>query len=330
MAGLRGSIADDRSTPFELDSGPRAHGRIWSIVLAGGEGTRLMGASVHGFQVDRPKQFCRFYGAPSLLRDTLRRVSRLVPDECVLPVVAAHHRRWWSEDLRDVDPSNIVVQPRNRGTTIAILHALIHVLRRDLDATVVVHPSDHGVESEAPLIAALRHALARAVRRPGDCVLIGAVPGDPETEYGWIVPHPGTVDGVAAVDAFVEKPASAVAHRLLKAGGLWNTFLFAVSGLGLLEMIFRAVPELAGRYLDRMSATGWRGDSLRQFYDSAPISDFSHDVLERCGPRLHVVPLEGGWTDLGTPARLEAWLERGRRQNGARWPHSRIVAESTS
>lgn len=330
MATMRGSQAGDRRTPSEPVAGPQAHGRIWSIVLAGGEGTRLVGASVHGHRIDRPKQFCRFGHSESLLRTTLRRVSRVSRPERVVPVVAAHQRQWWHDELRDVPRDNIVVQPRNRGTTLAILHALFHILRRDLDATVVIHPCDHGVASEAPLLAAFDQALARAVRSPGDLVLIGAVPDDPESEYGWILPISGSDQIPAPVAAFVEKPASPVAHRLLKAGGLWNTFLFAVSGLGLLEMMVRAVPRLVETYLDRMSATGWLGESLADFYASAPASDFSHDVLERFGRQLFVVPLGSGiWTDLGTPARLEAWLVR-KPQNETRRPYFETVTGGVS
>jgi len=311
MAGLRGSLADDRCTPYEPDRGPQARGRIWSIILAGGNGTRLMGASVHGHCIDRPKQFLRFGASRSLLRATLQRVRKVTPWERTLAVVAAHHRQWWTGELHDLPGENIVVQPRNRGTTLAILHALIEILRRDLDATVVVHPCDHGVDREPSLLAALDQAIARAAGRPGDLVMIGAVPVHPETEYGWILPEHALREGPMPVRTFQEKPDRRLACQLLKSGGLWNTFLFAVSGLGLLERIFRAVPRIAERYLDRMSATGWKGDALDEFYASTPASDFSHDVLERSDSHLYVVPLHGcEWTDLGTPARLEAWLER--------------------
>lgn len=300
------------------DRRPSPPGRVWSIVLAGGDGTRLMGSSVLGERIDRPKQFCRFGGRRSLLGDTLDRVFRLTRPSHLLPVVSTHHHAWWAGDLRDIPVENVVVQPRNRGTTVAILHALIAILERDVDAIVVVHPCDHGVEHQAPLLAALDQAIDAAARSPDELVLLGMAPKDPETEYGWIIPGPGGTAAARRVGAFVEKPPSPVAHRLMEQGGLWNAFTFAVSAQGLLRMLGRSVPHLVDAYLERMSPTGWRPGALAGFYESIPASDFSRDVLERCADALRVVPVSPcGWTDLGTPARVEAWLERKRTPCGS-------------
>ena len=59
----------------------RGHARVsrehtWTVLLAGGEGTRLLGATVAGHRVDRPKQFCRFGRDDSLLGSTLLRARR--------------------------------------------------------------------------------------------------------------------------------------------------------------------------------------------------------------------------------------------------------------
>jgi mannose-1-phosphate guanylyltransferase len=108
----------------------------------------------------------------------------------------------------------------------------------------------------------------------------------------------------------------------MEQGGLWNAFIFAASAHGLLRMFRRTVPRLIDAYLEGMSSTGWRPRALAGFYESTHASDFSRDVLERCGADLRVVPVSPcGWTDLGTPARLEAWLERKRTPRGS--PHGK-------
>src|SRR5262245_14875509 len=186
MSTARGSKWSDLRAHCE--PGELRRNGTWSIVLAGGDGTRLMGASVGGYRVDRPKQFCRFGADDSLLRSTLDRVFRRTPPARLLPVVSQKHYGWWTDELRDIPVENVIVQPRNRGTAIAILHALITIFPRDPDAVIVVHPSDHGVEQDAPWNDALDQAIAIAGAAPDDLVLLGIVPGDPETEYGWIVP----------------------------------------------------------------------------------------------------------------------------------------------
>ena len=289
-----------------------AAARVWSVILAGGNGSRLMGAVVGGRIVDRPKQFLRLGRGGSLLHMTLARATHTTPPSRLVPVVASDHRDWWRRDLGGISDGNILVQPANRGTAVAILHALLHILRRDDDAMVVVHPCDHGVEQEAPLLEALDQAIRTASRSRHDLVMLGAVPGHPETEYGWILPETGAAV-VRRVRGFVEKPPIGVAARLLDQGALWNTFLFASSGRALLGLFRRSLPRLVGSYLGRMPPAGWRADSLARLYDSLPVLDFSRDVLERSIERLRVAQMRAsGWTDLGTPARLESWLARRR------------------
>ena len=50
--------------------------------------------------------------------------------------------------------------------------------------------------------------------------------------------------------------------------------------------------------------------ALAAVYPSLTTIDFSRDVLEHSDVQMAVIPVAGaGWLELGTPARLEAWLE---------------------
>jgi mannose-1-phosphate guanylyltransferase len=294
---------------------PSSFRRAWAVLLAGGEGTRLLGATVAGERVDRPKQFCRFGRDDSLLGSTLQRARHVAEPERILPVVADHHREWWKPELRHLPGVNVLVQPQNRGTAVAILHALVHMLVRDDDPLLVVYPCDHGVDDEGPLHRAVDRALraANAPERP--LVLLGIVPGTAETQYGWIVPARGGPGIARAVHRFEEKPSLRDAFALMQAGGLWNSLIFAVSGRALLGLYLKFVPRLVEAYLWKMPDRDRSGESLEACYSSLPFTDFSRDVLERSVPHLSVVTVhDTGWTDLGTPARLESWLERQRRR----------------
>jgi mannose-1-phosphate guanylyltransferase len=286
---------------------------LWSVVLAGGEGSRLMGAVIEGRRIDRPKQFCRFGGGESLLQMTLARARRATRPSRLVPVVMEPHRAWWQPELSGVPTENILVQPGNRGTAIALLHSVLHVLRHDDDPLIVVLPCDHGVGEEAPLRAALDRAIAGASDVRHGVVLLGAIPDHPETEYGWILPGPGGATSVRRVRGFVEKPSLPVAADLIRQGALWNTFLLAGSGHALLELFRTSLPRLLGTCIRRMPRTGRGGSPLARLYASLPALDFSRDVLERSTDRLRVARMHAcGWTDLGTPARLESWLARRR------------------
>ena len=99
----------------------------------------------------------------------------------------------------------------------------------------------------------------------------------------------------------------------MERGALWNSLIFAVSGRGLLRLYLQAVPRLVEAYLWKMPESHWPREVLEVCFASLPFTDFSRHILERSVPHLRVVPVHGsGWTDLGTPYRLERWLHRQR------------------
>ena len=284
---------------------------LWAILLAGGEGTRLRGEVIAGERVDRPKQFLHLGQGISLLGATLERALRLVPAANVVPIVSTTHRSWWTPELGLVPRENVLAQPLNRGTAVAVLLGLTHILRRDDDPTIFVLPCDHGVADERPLVEATRSAAALAGGMRGDLVLLGVQPTHPEIQYGWILPEDGVAGSSRAVRSFVEKPSYETASALMNQGALWNTLIFAASGSALLEAYRRVVPDVLHSCLGATANAESAGEACVEFFRDAPTLDFGRDVLQRAPTGLRVISVpECGWTDLGTPARVAAWLDR--------------------
>ena len=290
------------------------HTHLWSIVLAAGDGIRLSQLATDGEGQPVPKQFCSFNSNRSLLAHAISRARCLTPESRTLVVVAADHRRWWQRGLADIPPSNIIVQPCNRGTACGVLLPLMTVLSRDPDATVLVTPSDHFVQDEEVLIRAMQRAAISAQHQHRELVLLGMQPESPETSYGWITPSPSQEDGLYQATTFVEKPDQPTAHQLIQAGSLWNSFIFAAPAIRLLDHFRATLPEITSLFtlcaVPRNATTG--GGSLRWLYDRVPASDFSRHVLEAArATGLRVLPVPPcGWTDLGTPERVAACAER--------------------
>lgn len=279
----------------------------WAIVLAAGEGTRLRALTTFDGRTT-PKQFCSLRGGRSLFTDALLRAARVAPWQNVVAVVAEDQRSHWQADVAQLRSANVVVQPENRGTAAGILLPLLHVLRRAPNANVVVLPSDHWVEREQVLAASLRAAVRAVESEPG-IVLLGISPDAPETSYGWIVPE-GRAGRVHPVRAFVEKPAAARAAALQRAGGVWNSFLFAGRARRLLELLRERLPALSEPF-ERAAQHGAldRPAQLSELYERLPAADFSRDFLESCTAELRVLVVPPcGWTDLGTPERVAACL----------------------
>ena len=287
-------------------------GQLWAVVLAGGDGSRVSALTrgVAGESV--PKQYCAFGSDEPLLRWALRRAAAIVPWPRILVVVTEHHRRYWQQALSDLPPQNIIVQPSNRGTAAGILLPVLDiVLRRDRDARVLVLPADHHVGSEAVLQRALVTA-GRAVRHPSaPIVMLGMVGEDSDHgDYGWILPSPASTKGPRAVLSFVEKPDPQRSRELAAAGALVNSFIFASRGRTLVALYEEAVPELLRPFVGAILA-GSQNGRLRELYELIPSHDFSRAVLEACPGSLGVLPVPPcGWSDLGTPWRLERFLER--------------------
>jgi len=135
--------------------------QFWALILAAGDGSRLRALTTRPCGTSVPKQFCSLRGGRSLLEDAVDRARGVVDPERICTIVAHQHRQWWSgiDALAPLAADNIVVQPRNRGTAIGLLYALMHILARDPDARVLVLPADHYVREEATLRHSLRAAM---------------------------------------------------------------------------------------------------------------------------------------------------------------------------
>lgn len=283
---------------------------LWAIVLAGGEGKRLSALTTDQFGLPVPKQFCSLHGDATLLEQTVQRALRNVPAARVTAVVAEHHRRWWRHQLRNLSADNVFVQPHQRGTLAGVLLPLLHILRRDPRAQVLVLPSDHFVADES----VLDRAVSRATRSlEAGVVLLGMAPEEADPELGYIVPGLGS-RGAYRVASFVEKPNERMARKLVELGAVCNSFIFLADGAALLAMIAAQSPGPVSALRDALAAADWNAGptpALRAAYAALEDRDFSRDVLERTRDGLRVLPVPAcGWSDLGNPRRLGNCLTR--------------------
>ena len=288
--------------------------RTWAVVLAAGDGTRLARLTTDENGNSVPKQFCSLDGGESLLHEALQRARHVAPRDRVCTIVAEHHRRYWQSTLWATPRANVIVQPSNRGTANGILLATLKILERDPLARIVFLPADHFVRDEAALAASLRELANELTRNPQELLLVGIEPEEADPELGYIVPAGGTAAAARAVQRFVEKPDVTVARRLMRDGGLWNSFIFAANGPALLGMIRDANPDIVERLetaLARDARLGARSIALEEAYEDLTSLDFSRGVMQNAAHRLRVITAPAcGWSDLGTPQRVAETLKR--------------------
>jgi mannose-1-phosphate guanylyltransferase len=289
-------------------------GNVWALILAAGEGTRLSSLTTTAGGLTVPKQFCSLRGGASLIEEALARAEAVTTRRRVLTVVAERHRRWWEAPLSPLPRDNLIVQPENRGTAAGLLLPLLHLVRRDPAATVLVLPSDHFVFDEAALARALQR-VSRLAGGDGDHIyMLGLDPQEPDPEFGYIVPAVRSSGAVAPVERFVEKPSAEVARGLIEAGALLNMFIIAASAralLGLYAARHAGLLRQMKRAVERDLHCTQDAPAARELYPRLPIQDFSRDVLEGQETRLRVLSIPAcGWSDLGTPRRVAQTLTR--------------------
>src|SRR5437867_5873226 len=89
--------------------------RLWALVLAGGDGTRLQALTRLIAGAPIPKEYCRIVGDRSLLETTLARIAPLVPRERTLAVVNRGHLPLARPQVAAIPASNVLVQPAEPG-----------------------------------------------------------------------------------------------------------------------------------------------------------------------------------------------------------------------
>ena len=67
--------------------------KLWSIVLAGGEGERLKPFVQRWLGRHRPKQYCTFIGTRSMFQHTLDRADQITAPKNKVTVVGRTHQR---------------------------------------------------------------------------------------------------------------------------------------------------------------------------------------------------------------------------------------------
>jgi mannose-1-phosphate guanylyltransferase len=281
---------------------------IWVVVLAGGDGQRLSALTHDAQGTYTPKQYCSLTGGQSLLQLSLQRALAVAARDHIVPVVTDTHRRWWESQLLGFHRNRVVVQPRNRGTGFGVLLPLLVIAKCDPEAGVIFIPSDHYVEHEDLLAEFLRHATAPEALDSDKLTLLGMTPNAPDSGFGYLSPAPDSGVGMRPVHQFIEKPDEATAAKLIRAGSVWNSGIFAGRISQIVSLFERHVP---GLILDVTAVVNDLSDSriptaeLTFLFNRHPALDFSRDLLQKCPRDLQFLTVPPcGWIDVETPARL--------------------------
>lgn len=283
--------------------------------MCGGKGTRLWPLS----RESEPKQFTPLVGGISTFQQTLKRLGDATIFSRPLVITNADSRFIVGEQLAGL-PAEIILESEGRDSAPAIAVAAELARRADAEAVLLVTAADHVIRDAEAFQASCKNALSAAMA--GRIVTFGVWPTRPATSYGYIKPGDElSTSGVYAVVAFVEKPNSTAATEYVGAGYLWNSGNFMFRADVILSEIERFEPEIHAAATTAVDGkiTDLEFVRLPAAFSNAPKKSIDYAVMERTSLAA-VLPVDFGWSDVGSWESLWEELERDQSGNFTQGP----------
>lgn len=287
---------------------PRDKLKVYSVLLAGGTGSRLWPISRELY----PKQLVNLVGADSLVQSTIKRLLPDLEAERVRIVCGEEHYFEIARHLEEIDvPSEgkIITEPCGRNTAPAILLAALNILKQEKDAVLLIFPSDHVIKDIEAFRERLKKAISLAMKNY--IVTFGIKPSSPETGYGYIEGARSVSGDAFAIKRFIEKPDEKTARKYIKAGNFfWNSGMFAFKASVLINEFKTHEPKLLKSLRHMVS----KGALTVERYGTLPDLSIDYAIMEKTKKGV-VLPSDFGWSDIGSWKSLYDFLPKGEDDN---------------
>ncbi|WP_439503628.1 mannose-1-phosphate guanylyltransferase/mannose-6-phosphate isomerase [Methylophaga sp.] len=282
------------------------------VILSGGSGSRLWPLS----RKNKPKQFLTLFNDSSMFQSTLTRLDGLDSLEAPLIVCNNEHRFMVAEQLQEIglEANGIILEPCARNTAPAIALAALKAMDKGEDPLLLILAADHLISDVTAFHKAIEQA--QKLAEQDKLVTFGIQPQSAHTGYGYIEAEEKSKP--SSVKRFIEKPDLATAESYLSAGNFfWNSGMFLFKASAYIKELARFSPEMLSSCKQSLEKAVIDLDFVRvdpELFEQSPSDSIDYAVMEKTDKAM-VVPLDAGWSDVGSWSSLWEAFTRDDDQN---------------
>ncbi|MCC8152912.1 MAG: mannose-1-phosphate guanylyltransferase [Tannerellaceae bacterium] len=270
----------------------------YCVIMGGGIGSRFWPFSRETY----PKQFLDFFGTGrSLLQMTFDRFSKIIPVENIFIVTNEIYAPLIAEQLPELHPEQLLLEPSRRNTAPCIAYASYHIRACNPNANIIVAPSDHLILREDIFLQDVQKAL-NFVKENNALVTLGIKPSRPETGYGYIQSSDTMLGDFTKVKTFTEKPNLELAKIFQESGEFfWNSGLFVWNVNTIMAAFSKYLPDISARFdlgIGKFNTPEEKAFIQENFAYCLNIS-IDYGIMEKA-ENVYMLCVDFGWADLGT------------------------------
>jgi mannose-1-phosphate guanylyltransferase len=267
-----------------------------------------------------PKQLLPLVEENSMFRISVDRLEPLFTPDQVYVVTGSKSVDAMRADAPQIPPENFLVEPSARNTAAAAALAAAVIGARDPEATIVLLTADHHIADKEKFRQVLK--AANTLAQDDYIVTLGISPSLPSTGFGYI----RRGDMLSEIDDFIgytsrgftEKPDAETAVRFLSSGEYsWNSGMFIWRADKAMREFQQHQPEIYAAMRELQPTVGTPGyqAKLEEVWDRTPKLPIDTAVMEKTD-RMAVIPIDIGWSDVGSWDALFEVLELDADGNG--------------
>ena len=283
------------------------------VIFAGGIGSRMWPLS----RKSTPKQFEKIINNKSTLQLAVERVLPEVDPENIFISTNKAYKDIINQQLPMIKPENIISEPQMRDVAAAVGYLMCILEKNDPNGPVAILWSDHLLENVQEFKNVLFAGAKHLEQNPNKIIFLGQKPRFANQNLGWIEMG----DSIGNIDSFSLHEFKSWHYRpeLQKAqeycdnpNFTWNPGYFVVTPSNIMSQFQKHMPEMYLQLRNLQETFGSEGheDRLDEIYPKLERISFDDAILEKIDPQEAVViPVDLGWTDVGTWESLKEALQ---------------------